>query len=132
MPMKLEQTAPPETPDVEVPAKATRRKFSKTYKRKILERVAALKEEPGKIGALLRQEGLYTSHLAGWRRELERGGVGGPKAPRGRPPQHDTRQLLRENKRLQERLRIAEGVLEVQRKLYGLFGLPTADEEPQK
>jgi transposase len=133
MPMKADPPEPtPEAPSVEIPRKATRRTFSAAYKRKILERTAALKGEPGKIGALLRQEGLYTSHLSAWRRELKQGRLGQEKARRGRAPRHDTRGLVRENKRLQERLRVAEGVIEVQRKLCGLFGLPTADGEPQK
>ena len=91
-----------------------------------------MKDSPGKIGALLREEGLYTSHLSAWRREQKAGRLEGRGVKQGRPVRHDTRRLLRENERLKERLRITEGVIEVQRKLCGLFGLPTASEEPQK
>ena len=133
MPMKTDPAPDPtDKPTVEVPPKATRRKFSAAYKRKILERAEALKESEGEIGALLRKEGLYTSHLSAWRREFREGRLDGPGVKQGRPVQHDTRRLLRQNKRLQERLRLAEGVIEVQRKLCGLFGLPAANEEPLK
>jgi transposase-like protein len=133
MPMKADPT--PESLEIataEVPPKATRRKFTVAYKRKILEKASSLKESPGEIGALLRREGLYTSHLSAWRRELKAGRLEGRGARQGRPVTHDSRRLLRENRRLQQRLRVLETVVEVQRKLCGLFGLPTADEEPQK
>lgn len=133
MPMKADPGADcPETPSAEVPPKATRRTFTAAYKRKILEKAAALKASPGEVGALLRSEGLYTSHLSAWRRELKGGRLEGRGVKQGRPVKHDTRRLVRENRRLQERLRVAEAVIEVQRKLCGLFGLPTADEEPRK
>ncbi len=133
MPMKVDPAPDtPETPSVEVPAKATRRTFTTGYKKRILEKAASLKGSPGRIGALLREEGLYTSHLTAWRKELRQGRLDGPGVKQGRPVQHDSRRLLRENKRLQERLRVAEGIIQVQRKLCGLFGLPTADEEPRK
>jgi transposase-like protein len=131
MPMKADpEPVSPEIQSVEVPPKASRRTFSIAYKRKIVEKAASLKDTPGRVGALLREEGLYTSHLSAWRRELEGGRLDGRGVKQGRPVHHDTRRLLRENKRLLGRLRMAEGVIEVQRKLCGLFGLPTADEEP--
>lgn len=133
MPMKADPAPEtPEKPSVEVPPKAARRTFSTAYKKKILAKAAALKDSPGKVGAMLREEGLYTSHLSAWRRELKAGRLQGAGVKQGRRPVHDARRLLRQNQRLQERLRIAEGVIEVQRKLCRLFGLPTADEEPQK
>lgn len=133
MPMKADPTlVTPGTPNVEIPPKAIRRTFSIAYKRRILARAASLKESPGKIGALLREEGLYTSHLSAWRREQKAGRLEGRGVKQGRPVRHDTRRLLRENKRLKDRLRLTEGVIEVQRKLCGLFGLATASEEPQK
>lgn len=133
MPMKADPAVvPADTPSVEIPPKATRRTFSTAYKKRILEKAASLKDSPGKIGALLREEGLYTSHLSAWRREQKAGRLEGRGVKQGRPVRHDTRRLLREVKRLKERLRITEGVIEVQRKLCGLFGLPTASEEPQK
>ena len=133
MPMKADPT--PETAataTTEVPRKATRRKFTAAYKKKILEKATSLKDSPGEIGALLRREGLYSSLLSTWRRELKAGRLEGRRAKQGRPVKQDTRRLLRENRRLKQRLRVLETVNEVQRKLCGLFGLPTADEEPQK
>lgn len=133
MPMTTDPAqVPPGAPSAEVPPKATRRTFTAAYKRKIVEKAATLKDSPGEVAALLRTEGLYTSHLSAWRRELKGGRLEGRGVKQGRPVKHDTRRLLRENRRLQERLRVMETVVEVQRKLCGLFGLPTADEEPKK
>ena len=56
--------------EVEVAAVAKRRQFSSAYKRQVVRKAAAC-EAVGGIGKLLRQEGLYSSHLAKWRRELE-------------------------------------------------------------
>ena len=133
MPMRSD-AAPdsPVVPSVEVPPKAIRRTFTTGYKKRILEKAASLKESPGKIGALLREEGLYTSHLTAWRKELKKGRLEGRGVKHGRPVLRDSRRLVRENERLKKRLQVAEGIIEVQRKLCGLFGLPTADEEPSK
>jgi transposase-like protein len=56
--------------DTEVVTKARRRSFTAEYKRSILSQAAACKK-PGEVGALLRREGLYSSHLTVWRREME-------------------------------------------------------------
>ena len=61
-----------EVRDTEVVAKATRRRFTAEYKRKVLQE-ASLAKAPGEIGALLRREGLYSSHLTSWRAARERG-----------------------------------------------------------
>jgi len=58
-------------PDPEVPEKPTRRRFTAEYKLRIL-RLADACTEPGSVGALLRREGLYSSHLTAWRRQRER------------------------------------------------------------
>ena len=71
------------TADPEVPAKAKRRQFTAEYKLRIVREAAAAKT-PGEIGALLRREGLYSSHLADWRRQRERGELAGLSAKRGR------------------------------------------------
>jgi transposase-like protein len=63
-------------PEVEVLAKATRRQFTAAYKRKILQEADAC-TDPGAIGALLRREGLYSSHLTTWRAQRERGELAG-------------------------------------------------------
>src|SRR5207247_8771626 len=73
----------PGGPEIEVTAKATRRRFTAEYKRKIVREADACKT-PGAVGALLRREGLYSSHLTTWRTARERGELAG--APRnGRP-----------------------------------------------
>src|SRR6266436_2977348 len=65
-------------PVIEVVAKATRRRFTVEYKRKIIREADACKT-PGGIGALLRREGLYSSHLTTWRAARERGGSWPPR-----------------------------------------------------
>src|SRR5512139_1058474 len=65
-----------ERPETEVSAKAKRRKFGAEYKRRILREAAAC-TEPGSLGAFLRREGLYSSHLCTWREQAERGEIAG-------------------------------------------------------
>jgi len=120
-------------PDPEVVPRAQRRRFSAEYKLRILDEVDAC-SEPGQIGALLRQEGLYSSHLTTWRRQRAQGQLKAlsPKK-RGRKPSVDEAlvkeldALKRENQRLQSRLQQAETIIDVQKKLSGLLGL-TANE----
>jgi transposase-like protein len=75
-------------PDPEVPAKAQRRRFTAEYRLRILKRADACKR-PGELGALLRREGLYSSHLANWRRQREQGALrdmrGRRRGPTARP-----------------------------------------------
>ena len=73
-----------ERPDTEVKSKSTRRRFAAKYKRQILREAAAC-TKPGEIGALLRREGLYSSHLAKWREQAEAGELSGL-APKRRGP----------------------------------------------
>jgi transposase-like protein len=116
-------------PDPEVIPRAKRRRFSAEYKLRILEEVDAC-HEPGQIGALLRREGLYSSHLTTWRRQRAEGQLAGlsPKR-RGRKSSVDEAlvneldALKRENKHLENRLQQAETIIEVQKKLSGLLGL---------
>src|SRR5262249_4934939 len=70
-------------PEIEVVAKATRRRFTLEYNRKIVREADGCKT-PGAVGALLRREGLYSSHLATWRAARERGELAGPAKKRGR------------------------------------------------
>ncbi len=133
MPMGPDSTrANPEVPSVEVRVKPTRRRFTKAYKEKIVRQADALKGTKGAVGAMLRREGLYTSHLSVWRRELAEAESGTKRRRPGRPQRHDSRRLVRENARLKKRLELAEGIIEVQRKLSRLLGIPIADEEPKK
>ena len=76
----LEQA--PDGPSFEVVAKATRRRFTMEYKRKIVREADACKT-PGAVGALLRREGLYSSHLTTWRAARERGRLAGAPTKRG-------------------------------------------------
>jgi len=123
--------APTDIPDPEVVPKAKRRKFSAEYKRRILEEADNC-TEPGQIGALLRREGLYSSHLSTWRRQRDRGLVQAlsPKK-RGRKRkdelEREVARLQRENERLQASLEQAETIIEVQKKLSRLLGLATEE-----
>src|SRR5205823_2847868 len=72
----------PGGPEIEVVAKATRRRFTVEYKRKIVREADGCKT-PGAVGALLRREGLYSSHLTTWRAARERGELAGAAKPRG-------------------------------------------------
>jgi transposase-like protein len=113
--------------DPEVPEKASRRRFTAEYKVRIVREADAC-TEPGQIGALLRREGLYSSHLTEWRRLRDEGGLAGL-APqkRGRKPKLDPQQLensklRRENERLAERLRKAEAIIAAQKKIAEILG----------
>ncbi len=119
---------PGPVPDPEVPAKPRRRQFTAEYKRSIVEQAEACRDE-GAIGALLRREGLYSSHLASWRRQREQGELQAlaPKK-RGRKPTTnplaDENQRLRaENARLSRRLQQAEIIIDVQKKVSALLGI---------
>lgn len=117
-------------PNPEVVAKARRRSFTADYKKRILAAADAAAHQPGATGALLRREGLYSSQLADWRKERAAGITQALSAhPRGPKPQPsplaaENAQLLRENRHLTERLRKAELIIDVQKKLATLLGLP--------
>lgn len=119
-----------EVPDPEVVAQAKRRRFTAEYKLRILAEVDQC-QEAGAIGALLRREGLYSSHLTSWRRQRAADQLQGlrPKK-RGRKPDPQAAELARlqrENARLKARLEQAETIIEVQKKLCRLLDLPTAE-----
>ena len=115
-------------PDPEVVEKAGRRRFTAKYKLGVLEK--ADRCEPGEIGALLRREGLYSSHLTTWRRQREMGALAGlAPVKRGRKARTVDAQgqrvvaLQRENERLRQRLVQAETIIEVQKKVSSLLGI---------
>lgn len=117
-------------PDPEVAAKPTRRRFTAEYKVRILHEVESL-HEPGAIGAVLRREGLYSTHLSTWRRQRDRGALDALRARRrGRKPDPSREwreriaQLESEKEQLQERLRQAEAIITAQKKLSEILGLP--------
>ena len=114
-------------PETEVVAKAKHRQFSAEYKRRILQEADA-SVELGQIGALLRREGLYSSHLTTWRRQRESGELEGlashKRGPKVDPQAAELGRLQRENERLRERLRRAELIIDVQKKVSQMLGLP--------
>ena len=119
----------PGAADPEVPEKAARRKFSAEYKLRIL-RLADSCTDPGSLGSLLRKEGLYSSHLTTWRRQREQGMLKGLEpAKRGRkamepnPLMPELARLRKENQRLEKRLKRAELIIEVQKKVSQMLGL---------
>jgi len=118
----------PAVPDPEVPEKAARRRFTAEYKLRIL-REAEGCEAPGALGALLRREGLYSSHLTTWRRQREQGALEAltPKKRGRRAPHPLSRrvaELERETVHLQRRLKQAETIIEVQKKVSEILGIP--------
>ena len=120
-------------PDPEVAEKRPRRRFTAQYKLRILEQADACSEF-GELGALLRREGLYYSHIGKWRQQRDQGVLHGlsPKK-RGRkargvnPLAQKVAALERENRRLQKKLKQAETIIEVQKKVSEILGIPLDD-----
>jgi len=116
--------------DPEVPAKATRRRFSAEYKKNILQEANACKGIPGAMGSLLRREGLYSSHLTTWKKQGEKGKLAGlaPKK-RGRKANHvnpiftKVKELESEISRLKGKLEKAETIIAFQKKLSEMLGI---------
>lgn len=117
--------------DTEVTAKAVRRQFSAAYKLRILQETEVCSK--GEVGALLRREGLYSSHLTTWRRQQAAGQLAGltprPRGPKPNPEAEELKKLRKENERLQRRLQQAEAIIEAQKKLSQLLGLNPMEEE---
>lgn len=122
--------------ETEVTEKAKRRTFTVEYKRRVVKQADACKGA-GEIAALLRREGLYSSHLSTWRAARDRGELApgattkkrGPQA--SMPDQRDKKiaELERENARLLKRAERAEGIVEVQKKVAALLGRPFESED---
>lgn len=115
--------------------KAQRRRFTAAYKRQVLQEAGRC-TKPGELGALLRREGLYSSHLAAWRAAQRRGELAGPARRRGptrRPPDpHAARvgQLERQLAAAVKRAERAEAIVEVQKKVAELLGAPLPSTGP--
>jgi transposase len=127
-----------EVPDPEVPERAKRRRFTGSYKLAILDELDQA-TEPGAKGAILRREGLYTSHIVEWRRARDAGALEALGRPRGRKPANplagEVERLQRENARLRDRLDTANKVIEVQGNLSALLeGLlaESAQDQPKQ
>ena len=121
---------------IEVPEKARRRAFTVEYKRKIVKEAESCKG-PGEIGALLRREGLFSSHPTTWRQARDRGELApgaatkkrGPKAAPADPRDKKIAELERQIAKVTTRAERAEAIADIQKKLAALFGRPFPSEE---
>ncbi len=107
-----------EVPDPELVERPARRRFTAEYKLRIIQQADAC-TQPGEIGALLRREGLYTSHLSAWRRQRDQGALDALARPRGRRKPHP---LATENEALRRKLERAEAELAKARKVIEVQG----------
>lgn len=123
------------TPDPEVVPQAKRRQFTIEYKSRILTEVEQCKN-PGQVGAILRREGLYSSHLSRWRqlRAAEELSTPGSqkRGPKPKPQAREVAELRQENKRLRSQLEQAGLVIDVQKKLSQLLGLMNETESGER
>jgi transposase len=117
------------SPDPEVPEKKPRRKFTAKYKLRILAEADAC-TQPGQMGALLRREGLYSSNLTTWHKQRAQGILQamspkkrGRKRKQTNPLAKQVAQLEKENRRLQGKLKKAETIIEVQKKISEILGI---------
>ena len=120
-------------PPTEVTPKPTRRTFTAQYKRRIV--AEADRCQPGQVGALLRREGLYSSHLSDWRKELKQHDMQAlgpkPRGPRGDDAQRRILQLERDNALLLARAQKAELLVEIQKKVSHLLGVQLSSDETE-
>ncbi len=121
-----------DVPDPEVAEKPKRRRFSAEYRLRIVREADACKK-PGEIGALLRREGLYSSLLTAWRRQRDTGALAGlePKkrGPKAKAVDPRVKGLERELARLKRKLEQAETIIEIQKKVAGILGIPLRTSE---
>ena len=128
-----------------MPERPKRRTFTAEYKLRILDEVdrAVSARLPGRVGEILRREGLYSSHLAEWRRERRQGALAAMAASkRGRRPTvrrdalaSENEKLRKQNAQLQKRLAQAELIIDVQKKASQMLGIPLKsvdDEENER
>jgi transposase-like protein len=120
-PVALSQ--PRAVPDPEVPEKASRRKFTAEYKLRILREVESC-TQPGQLSALLRREGLYSSSITLWRKQAHEGLIPkrrGPSAQKSDPRTRRIAELEKQNETLVRKLKQAELIIEVQKKVAHLL-----------
>jgi transposase len=121
--------------ETEVVAKAQRRKYTAEYKQRILAEVEGCKNA-GEVGALLRREGLYSSLISKWRQRSQKGAVAGlatqKRGPKVDPQAVELARMQRENERLRERLRQAELIIEVQKKVSQILGVTLSTIDPDE
>ena len=128
--------AAPAAASPELLTRPVRRRFTARDKLCILVEVDTARATPGGIGAVLRREGLYSSALSDWRRQRDAGAFAalrpvprGPKTTPLNPLAAEHARLLRDNKRLMQRLERAEAIIDLQKKVAALLGLPIASDE---
>jgi len=121
----------------EVLEKPVRRKFSAKYKLKTVKEADRCKTL-GEIGALLRREGLYSSHLTAWRKLIDKGALDGfkgrkrgPKKVIPNPMAKEVKQLRKENRRLEKRLKKAEAIIDFQKKIAEILEIPMKSPESE-
>jgi transposase-like protein len=113
-----------EVADPQAVEKAKRRRFSASYKLKILEEV---ERNPGRSGAILRREGLYSSHLSAWRKQQQEGALKAlskKRGPRGKSAEQvQLEKLQRDKARLERELFKANAIIDAQKKLAEILGV---------
>jgi len=119
----IERAIAPVPPDPEVRARHARRRFTTAYKLEMLRKAEACTRH-GELGALLRKEGLYSSHLITWRQQRERGLTPKKRGPKAVPVDPRLKKLEQENRRLTTRLQKAEALLDFQKKVAALLQIP--------
>jgi transposase-like protein len=127
---RAKRGSPEPSADAEVRVRR-RRAFKAEYKAAILREVDAC-TEPGQVGALLRRESLYSSHLTHWRQQRDASVLSGlavrKRGPKGKSAEtKQVEQLERENAKLVEELRKARIIIEFQKKVHALLGIPLPD-----
>ena len=110
-------------PDPEVPARHARRRFTTAYKLEILRKADACTRH-GELGALLRREGLYSSHVVTWRRQREHGLRPKTRGRKKAAVDPRVKKLEQENRRLTSQLQRAETIIAFQKKVAELLGIP--------
>ena len=110
-------------PNPEVTARHAKRRFTAAYKLEILRKADAC-ARPGELGALLRKEGLYSSHLVTWRRQRADGLRPKKRGRKTKPVDPQMKKLEQENRRLTSRLQKVEALLAFQKKVSELLQIP--------
>jgi transposase len=126
-----ERAVAPGLLDPEVPARHVRRRFTTAYKLEILRKADAC-TRPGELGALLRREGLYSSHLVTWRRQRAQGLTPKTRGRKKTVVDPRVKKLEQENRRLTARLEKAEAIIAFQKKVAELLGIPLKPFEPDE
>ena len=137
--MDVASKTPDQKPPTEVEEKAHRRSFTTAYKLDVLRRADACGSKPGAINALLRREGLYSSHLANWRKQRAEGALNAAKptkrGPVAKVPDARDRTIAEQQRqiaRLTARAERAEALVELQKKVAALLGEPLLGEKGEK